>query len=53
MPEGASCWRLGPERLQPLPPRRADDFEEELVNVTRNGGFIVRHVFYTAPSQLI
>ena len=41
------------EKLQPLPPRRTDDFEEELVSVTRNGGFILRHVFYTAPSQLI
>jgi hypothetical protein len=40
-------------RLQPLPPRRTDDFEEELVTVTRSSGFFLRHVFYTVPSRLI
>lgn len=39
--------------LQPLPPRRTDDFEEELVTVTRSSGFFLRHVFYTVPSRLI
>jgi len=40
-------------RLKPLPSRRTDDFEEELVTVTRSGGFILRRIFYTAPSRLI
>ena len=40
-------------QLQPLPPRRTDDFEEELVTVTRSSGFLLRHVFYTVPSRLI
>ncbi len=39
--------------LQPLPPRRTDDFEEELVVVTRSGGFLLGKVFYTVPSRLI
>lgn len=39
--------------LRPLPMRRTDDFEEELVTVTRSGGFILRRIFYTAPSRLI
>jgi hypothetical protein len=40
-------------KLQPLPPRRTDDFEEELVTVTRSSGFLLRHVFYSVPSRLI
>jgi len=40
-------------KLQPLPPRRTDDFDEELVNVTRSSGFLLRHVFYTVPARLI
>jgi hypothetical protein len=40
-------------QLKPLPPRRTDDFEEVLVTVTRNSGFILRRVFYTVPSRLI
>ena len=40
-------------QLKPLPPRRTDDFEEELVTVTRSGGFLLRRVFYTVPSRLI
>jgi len=40
-------------KLKPLPSRRTDDFEEELVTVTSSGGFILRRVFYTAPSRLI
>jgi hypothetical protein len=40
-------------KLRPLPPRRSDDFDEELVTVTRSSGFLLRHVFYTVPSRLI
>jgi hypothetical protein len=40
-------------KLQPLPPQRTDDFEDELVTVTRSSGFLLRHVFYTVPSRLI
>jgi hypothetical protein len=40
-------------KLKKLPPRRTDDHEEELVTVTRNSGFLLRHVFYTVPSRLI
>ncbi len=39
--------------LKPLPPRRTTDFEEDLVTVTRSGGFLLRRVFYTVPSRLI
>ena len=39
--------------LKPLPARRTDDFEEALVTVTRSSGLLLRHVFYTVPSQLI
>ena len=46
-------WRSSGRKLQPLPPRRTDDFEEELVTVTRSSGFLLRHVFYTVPSRLI
>jgi hypothetical protein len=40
-------------RLKPLPSRRTDDHEEELVIVTRSGGFFLRRIFYTVPSRLI
>jgi hypothetical protein len=40
-------------RLQPLPDTRTSDYEEELVNVTTSGGFVLRKVFYTVPSRLI
>jgi len=40
-------------RLQDLPPRRTDDFEEALVYVTSSSGFVLRRVFYTVPSRLI
>jgi hypothetical protein len=33
-------------RLTPLPSRRTDDHEEELVTVTRSGGFFLRRIFY-------
>ena len=39
--------------LGKLPIRRTADFEEKTVTVTRSGGFILRRVFYTAPSRLI
>ena len=39
--------------LGQLPVRRTADFEEKTVTVTRSGGFILRRVFYTAPSRLI
>jgi hypothetical protein len=47
--------RIDAERavLQPLPDTRTADYEEELVYVTTSGGFVLRKVFYTAPSRLI
>ena len=39
--------------LASLPKRRTADFEEKVVTVTSSGGFILRRVFYTAPSRLI
>jgi len=39
--------------LADLPKRRTADFEEMVVTVTSSGGFILRRVFYTAPSRLI
>src|SRR6266851_4213737 len=36
--------------LIPLPKRRTADYEEKIVTVTSSGGFILRRVFYTAPS---
>jgi hypothetical protein len=39
--------------LTALPKRRTADYEEKIVTVTSSGGFILRRVFYTAPSQLI
>ena len=41
------------EALRPLPERRTTDYEEEVVTVTSSGGFTLRKVFYTVPSQLI
>ena len=38
--------------LKSPPARRTDDFEEHLVTVTRSGGFMLRHVFYTVPSRV-
>jgi hypothetical protein len=40
-------------RLISLPKRRTADYEETVVTVTSSGGFILRRVFYTAPSRLI
>ena len=45
--------RAGAARLTPLPKRRTADYEEKIVTVTSSGGFILRRVFYTAPSRLI
>jgi hypothetical protein len=39
--------------LAALPKRRTIDYEEKIVIVTSSGGFILRRVFYTAPSRLI
>jgi hypothetical protein len=39
--------------LRPLPQRRTTDFTEIVVPVTRTGGFLVKSIFYSAPSQLI
>src|SRR5260370_16350749 len=39
--------------LSPLPKRRTADYEEKIVTVTSSGGFMLRRVFYTAPSRLI
>lgn len=39
--------------LQPLPARRASDYEETFAFVTSSGGFTLRKVFYTVPSRLI
>src|SRR6202158_5486935 len=39
--------------LAALPKRRTTDYEEKTVTVTSSGGFILRRVFYTAPSRLI
>jgi hypothetical protein len=39
--------------LKQLPERRTSDYEEARVTVTSSGGFILRRVFYTAPSRLI
>jgi len=39
--------------LRPLPRRRTTDFDETTVQVTSSGGFLLRKVFYTVPSQLV
>jgi transposase InsO family protein len=39
--------------LVSLPKRRTADYEEKMVTVTSSGGFILRRVYYTAPSRLI
>ncbi len=40
-------------KLASLPPSRTTDHEDAVVIVTRNSGFLLRHVFYTVPSRLI
>ena len=39
--------------LTPLPQRRTTDFTEIVAPVTRTGGFLIKSIFYSAPSQLI
>ena len=41
------------KHLQPLPARRTADFTEIVVQVVRTGGFLVKQIFYSAPSRLI
>ena len=53
MPTGAASLEIERPLLKSLPPRRTTDFEEDLVTVTRSGGFLLRRVFYTVPSRLI
>jgi hypothetical protein len=36
-----------------LPQRRTTDFTEIVAPVTRTGGFLIKSIFYSAPSQLI
>jgi hypothetical protein len=47
--------RIDAERraLRPLPDQRTGDYQETIVTVTSSGGFALRKVFYTVPSQLI
>ena len=39
--------------LGPLPQRKTSDYEEKSVIVTSSSGFMLKRVFYSAPSQLI
>ena len=39
--------------LGKLPKRRSADYEDKIVTVTTSGGFMLKKVFYTAPSRLI
>ena len=48
-----SSHRAGTAQALQLPKRRTADYEEKIVTVTSSGGFILRRVFYTAPSRLI
>lgn len=48
-----SAVRVEAAALRPLPARRATDFTEAVVRVTRTGGFLVHSVFYSAPSRTI
>lgn len=47
--------RIDAERatLAPLPTLRSDDFEQHSVRVTSTGGFTLKKVFYSVPSQLV
>ena len=48
-----AALRIEMAALRPLPERRTTDFTEVVVRVTRTGGFLVKGVFYSAPSQLV
>ncbi len=39
--------------MHPLPRQRTSDFTKRVVTVLRTGGFWLRNVFYSVPSQLI
>ncbi len=39
--------------LKALPPRRTTDYTEVVSRVTKTSGFLVKQVFYSAPSRLI
>lgn len=47
--------RIEAERatLAPLPILRSDDYEQHSVQVTSTGGFTLKKVFYSVPSQLV
>jgi len=47
--------RIEAERttLAPLPTSRSDDYEQHSARVTSTGGFKLKLVFYSVPSQLI
>ena len=47
--------RIEAERatLAPLPTLRSDDYEQHSVQVTSTGGFTLKKVFYSVPSQLV
>ena len=49
----AGAIQVEQAHLKPLPQRRTTDFTEIVVPVTRTGGFLVKSIFYSAPSQLI
>ena len=53
MPTTANGSNWSGPRLTPLTKRRTADYEKKIVTVTSSGGFILRRVFYTAPSRLI
>ena len=42
---------LEKQALAPLPKGRTADFEEKVIPVTSSGGFTLRRVFYTVPSD--
>jgi hypothetical protein len=49
----AGAIQVEQAHLKPLPQRRTTDFTEIVAPVTRTGGFLVKSIFYSAPSQLI
>ncbi|MDT8858024.1 IS21 family transposase [Paracoccaceae bacterium Fryx2] len=49
----AAATQVERAHLKPLPRRRTTDFTETVVPVTRTSGFLVKSIFYSAPSQLI
>ena len=49
----AEAFKTEVKHLQPLPARRTSDFTEIVAQVVRTGGFLVKQIFYSAPSRLI